>query len=71
MDEVWYISNKYQPPYNLAKHQYFYTRDSISLLHFGKKIGSLHYKRFLRHALFTTFSLFLKVSEVGNISNKC
>ena len=35
--EVCYISNKYQPPSNLAKYQYFYTRDFVSLLHFIKK----------------------------------
>ena len=34
VDEVCYISDKYQPPNNLAKHQYFYTRDFISLPHF-------------------------------------
>ena len=37
----------------------------------GKKIGVLHCKSFSKHPLFTTFSLFLKVSEVCNISNKC
>ena len=65
------VSNKYQPPYNFAKRQYFYTRDFISLLHFGKKIGALHRKDFSKHPLFTTFSLFLKANEVWNISNKC
>ena len=39
VDEVCYISNKYQPPYNLAKRQYFYTRDFISLLHFREKLA--------------------------------
>ena len=34
VDEVCYILDKYQPPNNLAKHHYFYTRDFISLLHF-------------------------------------
>ena len=38
VDEVHYISNKYQAPYSLAKRQYFYKRDFISLLHFGKKM---------------------------------
>ena len=154
MDELCFISNKYQPPNNLAKYQYFYTRDFIfflhlekklalsiakyqyfytgdfiSLLHFkkncrfssqkffetstfyhmptsfsqwkrcavfqikidrlviyqnlniftqetfypsfiSKKNGPLHRKRFPKHLLFTTFSLFLTVSEVCNISNK-
>ena len=36
VDEVCYISNKRQPLNNLAKHQYFYTRDFISLRHFEK-----------------------------------
>ena len=35
-DEVCHISNRYQPPNNLAEYQYFYTRDFISLLHFEK-----------------------------------
>ena len=39
VNEVCYISNKYQPPYNLAKRQYFYKRDFISLLHFGEKLA--------------------------------
>ena len=34
---VCYISYKYQPPNNWAKHQYFYIRDFLSLLHFEKK----------------------------------
>ena len=62
MDEVCYSSNKYQPPNNLAKHQYFYPP-------FRKKIGTLHHKSFSKHPLFTTFSLFLKVSEVCTISS--
>ena len=37
---------------------------------FTKKISSFC-KRFSKDSLFTTFSLFLKVSEVCNISNKC
>ena len=36
VDQVCYISYKYQPPNNLAKRQYFYTRNFISLHHFGK-----------------------------------
>ena len=35
-DEVCQISKRYQPPNNLAKYQYFYTRDFIYLLHFEK-----------------------------------
>ena len=31
------IANKNQPPSNLAKHQYFYTRDLISFLQFEEK----------------------------------
>ena len=34
--EVCNITNKNQSPSNLAKYQYFYTRDFISFLHFGK-----------------------------------
>ena len=65
-----FISYKYQTPNNLAKYQYFYTRHFISLRHFEKN-GALHCKLFSKHPLFTTFSLFLKVSEVCNISSKC
>ena len=36
VDELCYISNKYQSPNNLRKYQYFYTGDFISLLHFEK-----------------------------------
>ena len=71
VDEVCYISNKHQTLNNLAIYQYFYTRDFISLRHFEKKIGALHRKRFSKHPLFTTFSLFLKMSDVCNISSKC
>ena len=51
VDQVWYISNKYQPPNNLAEHQYFYTRDLCPSL-IWKKIGALHRKRFSMHPLF-------------------
>ena len=37
VDEMCNISNKYQPPSNLAKYKYFCKRDVISLLHFEKK----------------------------------
>ena len=39
VDEVCNISNKYKRPYNLAKYQYFYTKDFISLLHFETKLA--------------------------------
>ena len=70
VDEMCNISNKYQPPSNLAKYKYFCKRDVISLLHFEKKIGVLHRKRFSKHSLLSTFSIFLIVSEVCNISKK-
>ena len=38
MGEVYYILNKYQPPNKLAKDQYFYTRNFMSLLHFEKEL---------------------------------
>ena len=41
MDKVCYISDKYQPPNHLAKHQYFYARDVVSFLHFEKKLALL------------------------------
>ena len=68
VDEVCYISNKNQPfSNNLAKRQYFYTRDFISLLHFERKFALLIAKSFRKHPLFTTFSLFLTVHNVCNI----
>ena len=67
VDEVCYISNKNQPPNNLAKRQYFYTRDFISLLHFKRKLALFIAKPFRKHPLFTTFSLFLTVRNVCNI----
>ena len=71
VDEVCDISSKYQPPNNLAKHQYFYTRGFLLLFHFQNKLAlSLHPKSFRKHALFTTFSQFLKVSEVCDISSR-
>ena len=69
MDEVCNISNKYQPPKKLAKYQYFYKENFISLLHFWKKLA-LHRKRFSKHLLFAAFSLFITVREVCNISKK-
>ena len=67
VDEVCYISDKNQPPNNLAKYQYFYTRDFISLLHFEKKLALFIAKLFRKYPLFTTFSLFLIVGKVCNI----
>ena len=68
VDEVCYISNKNQPfSNNLAKRQYFYTRDFISLLHFERKLALFIAKPFRKHPLFTTFSLFLTVRNVCNI----
>ena len=67
VDEVCYISNKNQPfSNNLAKRQYFYTREFISLLHFERKLVLLIAKPFWKHPLFTTFSLFLTVRNVCN-----
>ena len=66
-----YNLNKYLLPNNLAKYQYFFTRDFISLLHFEKAISALHHNCFPKHSLFTTHSLLLKVGEACNISSKC
>ena len=60
-DKVRNISNKYQPPSNLAKCQCFYTRNFIFFL---------HRKRSSKHPLFITLLLLLTVGEVCNISNK-
>ena len=68
VDEVCYVSNKRQSLNNLAKHQYFYTRDFISLRHFEKKLA-LSIANVFRNIHF--LSLFSKVSEVCNISSKC
>ena len=67
VDEVCYISNKNQPPNNLAKRQYFYTRQFISLLHFERNLVLLIAKPFPKHPLFITVSLFLTVCNVCNI----
>ena len=71
VDELCRISNKYQPPNNLAKYQNFDTRDFLSLLHFGKKIALSIANVFRNIHFFTTFSSFLTVSEVCNTSSKC
>ena len=70
VDEVCHFSNKYQPPNNLAKYKCFCTRNFTSILHFEKNIGALHRKYFSENRLFTSFSPFLTVREVCNISNK-
>ena len=62
------ISNKYQPPNNIAKHKYFYTRDFISLFHFDK-ILALSIAKVFETSSYYHISL-LTVSEVCNISNK-
>ena len=69
MVEVCNITNKNQSPSNLAKYQYFYTREFTSFLHFRKNWRTPS-QGFSKHPHFTTFSLFLKASEVCNISNK-
>ena len=48
-----------------------FTQDTLYLSFISKKIGAFHCKRFPKHIPFTTFSLFLKVSEVCNTSSKC
>ena len=39
VEEVCYIWNKYQPPNNLSKYQYFCKRNFLSLLHFEEKLS--------------------------------
>ena len=80
VDEVCYISNQYQAPNNLAKHQYFYTRDYIPPL-FRKKMAisttkvfrniySLplfhHFKNWARFVLFQVNTNFL-INQLKNI----
>ena len=48
-----------------------FTQEALYPSSISKKNGALHHKCFLKHPLFTTFSLFLKVSEVCNVSSKC
>ena len=55
MDEVCYISNEYQPPNNLAKYQYFHTKNFLSLLHLEKKWHSPSWK-FLETSTFYPMS---------------
>ena len=67
VNEVCYISNKYQSPNNLEKHQYFYTRDFICLLHFEKSWHSPS-QIFFKTSTFYLFSLVLKNREPYLIS---
>ena len=39
VDEVCIISNKYQPPVNIPKHQNFYRKHLTSILDFQKKLA--------------------------------
>ena len=71
VDEVCYISNKYQPPYDLVKCQYLYTRGFICLLHFGRKMALSIANVFRSIHFLPLFSLFLQVSEVCHILSKC
>ena len=48
-----------------------FTQDTLYPSFISKKIGTLHREHFSKHPHFTLFSLFLTVSEVCNISNKC
>ena len=57
MDELCYISHKYQSP-SIFLHKKIYIPPP-----FRKKIGALHRNQISKHTLFTTFSSFLKVSE--------
>ena len=62
VEEVFNISYKYQPPSNLAKNQYFYTRDFMPLFHFQKNLSIaeacrnihflLHFYYWMRSAIF-------------------
>ena len=58
VDEVCYILNKYQPPNNLEKYQYFYTRNLYPSF-ISKKIGAVHCKHFSEHSIFQMNSDFL------------
>ena len=59
-DIVWgcYISYKYEPPNNLEKYQYFYTRDFVSLLHFEKNWRSPSPKFFETSTFYDFFTIF-------------
>ena len=58
MDEVCNISNKYQPPSNLAKYQYFYTRNFISFLHFEIKLAHSIVNVFQNIHFYQIFTIF-------------
>ena len=47
-----------------------FSQKTLYLCLIWKRIGALHRKRFLKHPFFAIFLLFLKVSEVCNISSK-
>ena len=66
----WKPSDKPSPS-DLAKYQYFHARTLLSFLPFEEKLALFIAKRFLKYLLFTTYSLFMRVSEVCNTSNKC
>ena len=68
MDEVCYISYKYQPPNNLAQTSIILHKRSLR--HF-KTNYSLHRKSFSKHPILTAFSVFSNMSDVCNISSKC
>ena len=59
------ILNKYWPPDKLAKYFFFYTRGLLYLRH-SEKNWSSPLRKFFKNLLFSTFSLFLTVSEVCN-----
>ena len=69
MDEVCNILDIHRPRSNLAKYKFLHKRLYIPRL-LRKEICALHNKRFSKQAVFTTFSLFLIVSDVWYISNK-
>ena len=58
VDEVCFISYKYQPPNNSANINIFTQETFISLLHFERKLALFIAKPFPKHPLFCTFSLF-------------
>ena len=67
--EDFHISSKYRLPNKSAKKRYLHKTPNIPPS-FQKTICVAHCKSFLKHPLFTRFSLFLPVSEVCNISSK-
>ena len=67
--EICYISYKDEPPNNLVKYQYFYTRDFISLLHFEKKFALSIVESF-KNIYFLPVLLVLTLDELCYISYK-